>query len=71
MRGKREDELRLESYRMARRKCLDYVRSFEKCTKGSCHFLQINNQYVEKGTFWAVFDCQEENHLMQTCFEHE
>ncbi len=25
----------------------------------------------EKGTFWGVFDCQEENEAMQICFDHE
>ncbi len=34
MRGKREDELRLESYPLARRKCYDYVKVLEKCSKG-------------------------------------
>ena len=70
MRGKREDELRLESYRMARRKCLDYVKCLENCAKGIQFFYNvIKNE--EKGTFWGVFDCQEENDLMQSCFEHE
>jgi len=34
MRGKREDELRLEAYPLARRKCYDYVKALEKCNKG-------------------------------------
>lgn len=35
MRGKREDELRVESYPIVRRKCYDYVKDLERCEKGT------------------------------------
>jgi len=58
MRGKREDELRLESYPLARRKCYDYVKVLEQCNK-------------DNGKFWTIFNCQEENNAMGSCFNHE
>ncbi|KAM3141793.1 hypothetical protein pb186bvf_006115 [Paramecium bursaria] len=39
-----------------------------KCHRSINQLLQCEKKY---GSFWAAFDCQYENHLMQQCLEHE
>lgn len=38
LRGKREDDLRNEAYPLARRKCYNAVKDFERCEKGQIFF---------------------------------
>lgn len=43
---------------IARRKCVDPVLEYKKCTH-------------REGMFWLVFNCQEEFYYVSECFEHE
>eukprot|EP01017_Pseudomicrothorax_dubius_P018529 TRINITY_DN20478_c0_g1_i2.p1 TRINITY_DN20478_c0_g1~~TRINITY_DN20478_c0_g1_i2.p1 ORF type:complete len:101 (+),score=10.10 TRINITY_DN20478_c0_g1_i2:62-364(+) len=58
LRGKREEELSDEAFRLARRKCYKSVMRFIQCEK-------------QKGMFWSVFDCQEEWDICSRCMDHE
>jgi hypothetical protein len=58
LRGRKEDELKNESYPIVRRKCYEYAKLFEQCEK-------------ENGRFWTPFNCQEEFFELATCFDQQ